>query len=658
MSINNSIHTRSNRASLVVIALIASLLVLVSPVSQSKADYLTFTNYTTDAAITYNDRVCNLGDPSTHLTAATAFEISTADQLWEITDCVSSSATIYFELGDDIDVSQASTAPTNSPIGFSTSALAYSFSGVLDGKNKTISGLAMSTSSYGVGLFAYLHNATISNLVISGSFVTTTSTMNNPAHSAGSLAIRADGTLYLASISNQASVKGWRAVGGLVGWVQGRSEIQGSHNYGNVWADRYLASHTGGLLGYVAGDSTIKSSGNSGEVKGRDYVGGLVGYFHQGSGYFENAFNTGSILGVSSVGGLAGYVRIDATITSSFNAGSVLASNFFAGGLAGFVKSNAYIDSSYNTGPIESSGVAGGLVGRVGDNRAFVAASFNAGSIAGPYDVDGLVGLTNYAVTTSSAYSSFASSFVATTPVVDMKLASTFVGFDFSTVWGFGTCSDNGGYPMLRVFGAVGSYFNASCGVNAVVSSQPEQAPAQTPAPVYSGPVISGAPSAIAGTEVTLTGNRLESVTTAHVGGVQVRIVSALAQSLTLDIPSSMVPGSYDLVLQSSFGTLTIQNGLTVLAPLDTGSVVEATDKKLTVVALQGFIAIYTKGYEGQRLSAKVAGKWLVVESLDESFKGNDHSRTVRRTGSGYSIKVHLYIDREFVRTEELVTAR
>ena len=658
MSIDNFIPTSRKRAPAVVIALIASLLVLVSPNLDSKADYISFDT----SAITYNDRVCNLGDPADHLTDATAFEISTSEQLWEITDCVSNSATIYFELGDDIDVSdagKAGSAPTSSPIGFSTSALAYSFSGVLDGKNKMISGLDMSTSSYGVGLFAYLDNATVRNLVISGSFVSTTSTMNNSAHSAGALAIRADGTLYLASISNQASVKGWKAVGGLVGWVQGRSEIQGSHNYGNVWADRYNASHTGGLLGYQVGESTIRNSGNSGVVEGRENVGGLVGTFFQGSGNFENSYNAGSIEGDSSVGGLAGYVRVDANITSSYNSGAVLANSYFAGGLAGFVKSSAYIDSSHNTGPVISAGVAGGLVGRVADNRGFLGSSYNAGSVTAPYDADGLVGMTNYAAATNSAYSSVASSYVATTPVADMKLASTFVGFDFSSanpVWGFGNCSDNGGYPMLRVFGALGSYFNESCGVNTVVTSDPVQTPAQTPVPVYSGPVISGALSAIAGTEVTLTGNRLESVTIAHVGGVQVRIVSALAQSLTLDVPSSMASGSYDLVLQSNFGTLTIQNGLTVLAPLDTSSVVDATAKQLTVVAFKGYVAIYTKGYEDQRLSAKVAGKWLVIDSLNESFNGKNYSRTLRFTLAGYDILVHLYIDGQFVNTEKLTT--
>jgi hypothetical protein len=79
-------------------------------------------------------------------------------------------------------------------------------------------------------------------------------------------------------------------------------------------------------------------------------------------------------------------------------------------------------------------------------------------------------------------------------------------------------------------------------------------------------------------------------------------------------------------------------------------------DKKITVGTFKGYIAIYTKGYDGSKLSAKVAGKWLVVPSLDESWKGNDYSRTVRFTGAGYEINVHLYIDGEFVRTDVVTT--
>ena len=113
-----------------------------------------------------------------------------------------------------------------------------------------------------------------------------------------------------------------------------------------------------------------------------------------------------------------------------------------------------------------------------------------------------------------------------------------------------------------------------------------------------------------------------------------------------------MASGTYDVVLNSSSGKITVIQGLTVTQP----SKLVAVDKKLTVGSFKGFIAIYTKGYEGSKLSAKVAGKWLVVDSLDESWRGNDYSRTVRFTGAGYDIFVHLYIDGEFIKTEMLTT--
>jgi len=75
-----------------------------------------------------------------------------------------------------------------------------------------------------------------------------------------------------------------------------------------------------------------------------------------------------------------------------------------------------------------------------------------------------------------------------------------------------------------------------------------------------------------------------------------------------------------------------------------------ASDKKLTVGSFKGYVAIYTLNYTGQKLSAKVAGKWLVKDNLVRA------DRVVRNTGAGYTIKVDLYIDGAFVRSETIVT--
>ena len=78
-------------------------------------------------------------------------------------------------------------------------------------------------------------------------------------------------------------------------------------------------------------------------------------------------------------------------------------------------------------------------------------------------------------------------------------------------------------------------------------------------------------------------------------------------------------------------------------------------DQKITVGTFNGFIAIFTRGYEGQKLSAKVAGKWLVQDPI-ENYKNFDYSRVTRNTGAGFEITVELYIDGQFIRTETVTT--
>jgi hypothetical protein len=65
-----------------------------------------------------------------------------------------------------------------------------------------------------------------------------------------------------------------------------------------------------------------------------------------------------------------------------------------------------------------------------------------------------------------------------------------------------------------------------------------------------------------------------------------------------------------------------------------------SADQKVNVGTFKGFVALYAKGYEGQKMSAIVAGKWIVVESLASDFE-----RVVRFTGAGYTITTKLYID-------------
>jgi hypothetical protein len=70
----------------------------------------------------------------------------------------------------------------------------------------------------------------------------------------------------------------------------------------------------------------------------------------------------------------------------------------------------------------------------------------------------------------------------------------------------------------------------------------------------------------------------------------------------------------------------------------------ENPEQKVTIGTFNGYIAIYTKGYEGRKLTAKVAGRWLKVDPITLA-PGKSYSLTKRNTGAGYQINVEVYID-------------
>jgi len=76
-----------------------------------------------------------------------------------------------------------------------------------------------------------------------------------------------------------------------------------------------------------------------------------------------------------------------------------------------------------------------------------------------------------------------------------------------------------------------------------------------------------------------------------------------------------------------------------------------SSDKKVNAGSFKGYVALYAKGYKGQRMSAKVGNDWVVVESLASNFE-----RVVEYTGAGYTIAVRIYIDRVLIDTITVTT--
>ena len=81
----------------------------------------------------------------------------------------------------------------------------------------------------------------------------------------------------------------------------------------------------------------------------------------------------------------------------------------------------------------------------------------------------------------------------------------------------------------------------------------------------------------------------------------------------------------------------------------------ENLEKKVTIGTFNGYIAIYTQGYEGRKLTAKVAGRWLKVDPI-EVVPGKTYSLVKRNTGAGYLINVEVYIDGQLMKQEQVLT--
>ncbi|MDR0303458.1 MAG: hypothetical protein LBH98_01625 [Chitinispirillales bacterium] len=145
-----------------------------------------------------------------------------------------------------------------------------------------------------------------------------------------------------------------------------------------------------GLFGYVGANFTLKNLNvNDSEIKGKDYVGGLVGYIIANvAAKIDNCSFSGAVEGTGeNVGGLAGFNG--GTITGSHSAGTVIGTNK-TGGLAGVNGGTVgSISGSYSASTVTGESYTGGLVGQ---NQRPISASYSSGVVNGFMNVGGLVG--------------------------------------------------------------------------------------------------------------------------------------------------------------------------------------------------------------------------------------------------------------------------
>ena len=269
---------------------------------------------------------------------------------------------------------------------------------------------------------------------------------------------------------NLGIIKGINYVGGIAGQIniqKAEAYVRSCCNFANVCGTNYVGGMFGECISTSGRTLNITYCYNESNVKGDKYVGGLIGknwtaipsyadtvinHIFETSGIIlSNSYNTGTVIGDEYVGGIVGMNNAASynskylakcIITNCYNKGEINGNTSYIGGIVGYncVEDDAYTIASqiintncYNSGQIiisQNSTNVGGIVG--GKNKHTVSKCY--------YLVGTAVGGINSIDSTGCTE--------ALTDVL-MRLPSSFVGWDFDSVWIIGQFGDYP-YPTLR----------------------------------------------------------------------------------------------------------------------------------------------------------------------------------------------------------------
>lgn len=251
------------------------------------------------------------------------------------------------ELTNDIDMHNITGF---APIGTKTD----SYTGTFNGNNHSISGLTVNGSD-AAGLFGYVKGATIQNINLCDSKITTTGN-----YAGGIVGFATDAAKIENCSTNKIRIDAAnsRHIGGIIGRGEGSTKISNCTNTSTL-AGIY---NVGGIAGSL-NDGSITNCGNCGDLPApwaTGSVGGIVGYTRAGK--ISTCYNTGKVTGGSNadVGGIVGFSEASSSISDCYNVGAVQGDRYI-GGIAGFAKGT--FRCCYNTGAVTGSQRRGGVIG-------------------------------------------------------------------------------------------------------------------------------------------------------------------------------------------------------------------------------------------------------------------------------------------------------
>ncbi|MGD9639472.1 MAG: GLUG motif-containing protein [Alphaproteobacteria bacterium] len=205
----------------------------------------------------------------------------------------------------------------------------------------------------------------------------------------------------------------------------------------------------GALVGKLL-NSTVDNCYTTGSIYGNFHLGLIAGYAE--ASVIKNSYSKGSITGDDYLGGIVGRGN-NTSISKCYATGNIISSrgsgDDWAGGLAGKIQNSSSVTNCYTTGKVTGHNHIGGLIGRV--ESSSVINSYAVGAVSGSSSVGGLIGSAS-SLTSSFSYwdkqttgmTSSAGGIGKTT--AEMKVQSTFSGWDFENVW----CMPPSSYPVFQ----------------------------------------------------------------------------------------------------------------------------------------------------------------------------------------------------------------
>jgi hypothetical protein len=225
-------------------------------------------------------------------------------------------------------------------------------------------------------------------------------------------------------------------------------------------------------------------------------------------------------------------------------------------------------------------------------------------------------------------------------------------GGSFSLFYTQGTVADDAATPnLLANFSGVSVTNGSTQGTGGGSSSRP--APAQ-----YSGPEILAVDAfrpIVSGGKLTFSGKNLSSVTSATIGSQAASLSFDATTGLSIGTPAGLAPGKYDLVMQSSFGKLTVINAVSIKAPTPTATIGFRSDaqhlNEKQVLDLVAFNQTLNPDYEKVRCivnasdpkTAKRIADLVCAQVARGEARNVEVIKDIRNTYSGEGFWVRVY---------------